>query len=160
MKNSTKIIIGASAAILLTGVIIVSVKGAQHRRKVKDCKESGGEWDRKQKKCVGEDGSLVIVDQQTKSDIGKQVNVNSRLKYTNVRSSAEVDDGSLGTVGNWFGIRLTDGNFLKKVTSSPVGTIKKAVTGEDGFGWYEIKLSKSIDGKSTGYVREDAVSFT
>jgi hypothetical protein len=30
--------------------------------------------------------------------------------------------------------------------------------GEDGYYWYKISLSKMVEGKSEGYVREDAVT--
>jgi hypothetical protein len=155
--TTKKILIGAGAAVLLTGIIILSVKGAKNRKVKKDCEEAGGEWDRKKKKCLSEDGNLVVVDEQTKSDIGSQVNVHPTLKYTNVRSTPELDDGALGT---WFGVRLTDGNYMGKVTKSPVGTITKAEEGSDNYTWYKLKLTKSLDGKTTGYVREDAISFT
>lgn len=156
MNDTTKkIIIGASAAILVTGIIILSVKGAKRRGEIKDCKNAGGTWDRKKKKCISEEGTTLILDEQTKSDIGSKVNVHPTLKYTNVRSTPKLDDGTC-----YFGVCFGSNNKLGKVSSSPVGTITKVEQGSDDYNWYKLKLTKSIGGKTTGYVREDAISFT
>lgn len=72
--------------------------------------------------------------------------------YVNVRSSPMVDNE------NWLRADFTN-NLLKKVTSSPVGTILKRVKGKDAYYWYELQLETPIDGKPTGYVREDVVEL-
>lgn len=156
MKTSTKIVIGSSAAILVAGGIILSIHLAKKRKVKKECEDSGGEWDKKKKICVKADGSTQLEGDQTKGDIGKNVRTHPTLGYTNVRSTPNVDDGALGT---WFGVRLTDGNFLGKVSSNPVGKVISSLTGNDGFFWYKLTLAKPINGKTTGYVRQDAVSF-
>lgn len=70
--------------------------------------------------------------------IGKKVNYGNE-GYVNVRSSPKIDK-----------------NLIKKATSNPVGKINKVVQGEDGYAWYEIKISGT---GQTGYVREDAVTI-
>ncbi|MBL4574819.1 MAG: hypothetical protein JKY51_01805 [Opitutaceae bacterium] len=84
--------------------------------------------------------------------VAASVNVGSD-GYVNVRSSPKVDNES------WTRLDFTT-NLLKKETSSPVGTIEKRVKGADGYFWYKLQLEKAIGGKSTGYVREDAVEIS
>lgn len=145
MEKSTKtaIIVGVSALVLIGGTIAV-IKIAKNR---KEKNRGGGD---------GDDAKIETSDDQTKGDIGKNVKVHPTLGYTNVRSSAAVDDGALGT---WFGYRPTAGNWIGEVSSNPVGKVMQALTGTDGHFWYKIQLNKSLDGKTNGYVRQDAVSF-
>lgn len=70
--------------------------------------------------------------------------------YVTVRSSPKIDDE------NWLRLDVTT-NMITKAKSNPVGTILKRVKGEDGYYWFKINLSKPVDGKAEGYVREDAV---
>tara|TARA_R110000787_G_scaffold44415_5_gene109017 strand:- start:1142 stop:1609 length:468 start_codon:yes stop_codon:yes gene_type:complete len=155
MKTNTKIIIGASAAILIAGGIILSINLSKKRKIKKACKSTGGKWDNKSKTCLSSDGSVVVVEEQTKNDIGKTVNVHPTLKYTNVRSSPKIDNGII----QFFGIGI-GGNLLGKVTSSPVGVISQVEKGDDDYNWYKINLSKPLNDNTSGYVREDAISFT
>jgi hypothetical protein len=156
MKTSTKIIIGSSLAVLITGGVILSVSLAKKRKVKKECEDRDGVWDKDKKMCINSDGSSALESTQTVGDIGKEVRTEPTLGYTNVRTSPEVDDGALGT---WFGYRPTEGNFLGKVTTNPVGKIISSLTGNDGYFWYKINLTKAIDGKTVGFVRQDAVSF-
>lgn len=156
MTTNKKILIGVSSAIIITAGIIAIIKISKNRRLKNDCEDANGDWDRKKGICVSDSGSLVVTTDQTKSDIGRTVNVHPTLGYTNVRSSPKLDDGA---VGSWFGYRL-GGNFIGEATTNPIGTITQSVKGDDEYNWYKIKLTKSLDGKSSGYVREDAISFT
>jgi len=150
MKPTTKYVLiglGIAAAITAVGFTL------HIRKKNKDKRDA-----EKAEKDIAGGGKDADkgTDKQTKGDIGKKVNVEPALGYTNVRSSAKVDDG---TLGSWFGVRLTDGNFIGKAESNPVGVITEALTGEDGYTWYKVKLAKPLGGKQIGYVRQDAVSF-
>lgn len=91
---------------------------------------------------------------QTSNLIGREVKI-SDLGYTNIRSSATIDDGYIGA---WFGARL-GGNVIGEVDTNPVGNIIDSKNGDDGLIWYKIKLKKPIEGKSEGWVREDAVNL-
>lgn len=86
-----------------------------------------------------------------KSLIGSSVYVGSS-GYVNIRTSPKVDNVNVLSLD-------FDDNVLGKSSESPVGKIIKQVKGDDGYFWYEIELSKSIEGKTTGFVREDAVKF-
>ena len=156
VKTNTKILIGASVALFVTGGVILSLNIAKKRKAKNECENSGGNWDSKAKECISDEGNVIVLEEQTKNDIGKTVNIHPTLNYTNVRSSANVDDGALGS---WFGVRLTDGNFIGKVTKNPLGVITQAVVGDDEYNWYKIKLNTPLEGKTSGYVREDAISF-
>lgn len=136
--TKTAIIVGVSALALIGGTILV-MRIAKKRKEGK-----------------GDDAKIDTSDDQTKGDIGKNVKVHPTLGYTNVRSSAAVDDGWAGT---WFGYRPSAGNWLGEVSSNPVGKVTQALTGDDGHFWYKINLEKPLDGKTVGYVRQDAVSF-
>lgn len=70
--------------------------------------------------------------------------------YVNVRSSPKIDNE------NWGKFDFSH-NLIKKVSSNPVGSILERVKGEDGYYWYKISLTQPANGKSEGYVREDAV---
>lgn len=148
MKIEKKHILWTVGAIaLISGGIItyrVLSKDKRARRKLEEEIAKGGS------------DAAKGTDTQTKGDIGKKVNVEPTLGYTNVRSSAKVDDGAVGSV---FGIRITDGNFIGKAESNPIGVITEALTGDDGYTWYKVKLTKPLNGKAFGYVRQDAVSF-
>jgi len=83
----------------------------------------------------------------------KNTNVNIGSEgYVNVRSSPTID------TKNWLRFDNTT-NLLKKVTASPVGKIEKRIKGKDGYYWYQLELVAPINGKATGYVREDAVEI-
>ena len=91
--------------------------------------------------------------QKTKEEqklIGKLVSYGSE-GYINVRSTPKVDNE------NWGALDFSH-NLIKQVKSNPVGSIVERVKGEDGYYWYKISLSKTVEGKSEGYVREDAVT--
>lgn len=140
METKNVVIIALSTVVLVGGTIAV----------IKIVKK------KKDKKKNGKDAKGEVSDDQTKGVIGKNVRTHPTLGYTNVRSSAAVDDGWAGT---WFGYRVTDGNWIGEARSNPIGTVISSLTGDDGFTWYKIKLTKSLGGKTQGYVREDAVSF-
>lgn len=143
METKKVVIIAVSAIVLIGGTI--AVMNIAKKRKEKN--REGGD---------GKDAKIDTSDDQTKGDIGKNVKTHPTLGYTNVRSSAAIDDGWAGT---WFGYRPTSGNWIGEVRTNPVGTVKQALTGDDGFFWYKIKLNKALGGKTEGYVRQDAVSF-
>jgi len=81
--------------------------------------------------------------------MSKQVNYGSE-GYVNVRSSPKVDNE------NWGRFDFSH-NLIKQIKSNPVGNILSRVKGEDGYFWYKISLDQPVNGKSEGYVREDAV---
>lgn len=154
-SKTKKILIGSATALVLAGGIILTVHLSRKRKVRKECEKAGGEYDKKLKRCLTESGATVVIDSQTQDDIGRTVNTHPKLKYTNVRTAPTVDEGYLG--GYLFGL---GDNMIGKVTKNPVGKIIKAEKGDDDYTWYKIKLSRSIEGKDTGYVREDAISFT
>ena len=80
------------------------------------------------------------------------VNVGSN-GYANVRTSPKVDNE------DWKRLDFTT-KKKKKVTVNPVGTIEKRVKGGDGYFWYKLQLERVVEGKSIGYVREDAVEIS
>lgn len=139
MKTRDVVLITVSAAVLIGGTI-VAIKLLKSKN---DNKE-------------GEEADIIDSDEQTEGEIGKLVKTHPTLGYTNVRSTPTVDDGWMGT---WFGYRPTEGNFIGEAKTNPIGTITRAVTGDDGHTWYKVKLKNSINGKTEGYVRQDAVSF-
>jgi hypothetical protein len=129
MKNKGYIIIGGISILAIAGSIgYVMYRKKQKSTSVKEGKETGT-------------GGYTI--------IGKTV-VAGKEGYVNVRTSPEVDNES---VWSWD----FENNLLGKVTDNPIGTILKSLKGNDGYIWYEVQLNKTIDGKSSGYVREDAV---
>lgn len=81
--------------------------------------------------------------------MSKQVSYGSE-GYVNVRSSPKVDNENWGRFDFFH-------NLIKQVKSNPVGSILSRVKGEDGYFWYKINLDQPVNGKSEGYVREDAV---
>ncbi len=137
--NKKTIIIVSSLTLIVGGVIAYLTLNNSSKKGTRTVK--------------GEDGK-VTVDSQTAGLIGKTVNV-SDLGYTNIRSTSKIDDGY---IGEWFGARI-GGNVIGEVDSNPIGTIKDTKSGDDGFIWYKVKLTKSIEGKSEGWVREDAVNL-
>ena len=147
MNKNTILTISAIAVVLGGGAAIYFVrkKNADKRAAAKAAAQI----------AAGGKDAPPASDTQTKGDIGMKVNVHPTEGYTNIRSSAKVDDGA---VGSWFGLRL-GGNFMGKVESNPVGIIKGVVSGGEGHTWYEIELKTAIDGKKVGYVRQDAISF-
>lgn len=161
MEKSTKqIIIAATLVSVVAGGIILTVHLARKSKLKRDCKSAGGNWDKKQQRCLSESGTTVVLDDQTKEDIGRKVNTHPTLKYTNVRSSPKIEDPSvLGYLGAIFGSTPTS-NIIGRVTQNPVGVIQQSQTSDDGYTWYLVKLNKNLEGKTTGYVREDAISFT
>jgi hypothetical protein len=138
--------------ILLSSVIAIAIGGFITYEVIKK-RRNDGKGNNGTKKVKGEGGN-VKVSSQTANLIGKKVSI-SDLGYTNVRSTASIDDGY---IGSWFGLRV-GGNVIGEVSTNPVGTILDTKSGDDGFIWYKIKLNKSIDGISDGWVREDAVNL-
>lgn len=162
MNNTKKILIGVGAAIVIAGGIIAFSKLSKNRKEKKDCENAGGEWDRKNKICVSEDGGVVSIDNQTTQDIGKLLNVSATSGFTNVRTSPKIE-APLQSIPLPYPLNQMVGgvgNLIGKVEKNPLGRVTKAVKGDDGYTWYKVTLSKSINGKKSGYVREDAVSFT
>jgi len=133
---------------ITTAVVVIlgvgSILTYRQINKNKDSKEGKTEDDET-------DGSVVVkpTDFQDKNIIGKQVRTHPTLGYTNVRSTAKVDDGYFGLGSNKIG----------EVKINPIGVVTGTLAGEDKFTWYIIRLTTPIDGKTTGFVREDAVSF-
>jgi len=70
--------------------------------------------------------------------------------YVNVRSSPRVDNENYGAFD-------FSHNLIGQVDTNPVGTIMERTKGEDGYFWYKVKLTRPLNGKTEGYVREDAV---
>ena len=70
--------------------------------------------------------------------------------FVNVRTSPKVDNLSLF---DW------DDNLIGKVEKNPVGNVVSSIIGDDGYRWYRVDLRVPLDGKSEGYVREDAVEI-
>jgi hypothetical protein len=141
-KSTRNILIGVAVLVVGVGSVIAYKKTRSGSSEGKGGKKGGKD-------------APDAKDTQTKSAIGKKVKIHPELGYSNVRSTPIVDDGK---VGSWFGYRL-GGNFIKKAESNPIGTVQKAVTGSDGYIWYEVNLASPVDGKTMGWVREDAVTF-
>lgn len=134
MKRKTLIIAGGTLAVTLIGALAFRAF-----KKAKNVRE-GNELP------SGEKGLAALT---SSSIVGKPVSYGSE-GYVNVRTSPNVDDNSIWSFD-------FDNNLLGKVETNPVGKIRKQIKGDDGYFWYEIDLSKPIDGKTTGFVREDAV---
>ena len=79
--------------------------------------------------------------------IGREVHF-GEAGYVNVRKQPVIDN---------VGVFDRSHNILKKASKNPVGTVLKRVSGEDGYSWYQIRLTGS---EQSGYVREDVVTIT
>lgn len=135
MKVKKSHIFIASGLLVATIATAVILKRVKKNKRVKEGLESG----------TGGSTSLI----------GKTVSL-TKEGYVNVRSSAEVDNKNYCNELTGIGYDCTD-NKIGKSTSNPVGTIAKTVTGADSMIWYHLNLSSPINGKSKGWVREDAV---
>ena len=58
MTKKTKIIIGVSAFIVTGGIILLVV--SKNKKKIKDCTDKGGTWDKATKTCTDPETSQVI----------------------------------------------------------------------------------------------------
>jgi hypothetical protein len=108
-------------------------------------------------------GLIILIKKLAKPSNKQRINrENKKLKDTNVNVGSEgyVNVRSSPTIDtkNWLRLDNTT-NLLKKVTASPVGKIEKRIKGKDGYYWYQLELATPINGKATGYVREDAVEI-
>lgn len=59
MEKNTKIIIGVSTLVVIGGIILLVV--AKNKKKIKDCTDKGGLWDKSTKTCIDPTTQEVIV---------------------------------------------------------------------------------------------------
>lgn len=106
---------------------------------------------RKPKDKIKEDPNDAETKERLEGLVGKNVYPSSQYGYTYVRETPEIDD--------WIDATPWKANWFKKATEKPFATVLYTTEGSDGYTWYKVKLKTAEDGKTEGFVREDAVSF-
>ena len=164
LSTTTKIIIGVVAVLGLgvaTGLIV---------KKVKKNNENNSD------DLANGTNEVSTDDSQVKALIGKYAYVLGSEPYTNVRSSALIDNCGVTAMGyTTGGVDLSDyecvGSFLtgedtnlilrQSSKSKSIGKIIEVLsTSNDGYTWYKIKFTDTSKVKGNakfGFVREDAV---